>query len=115
MELIGLLYLADVATYISVFIFVLGLIVSFISLTGIADIPSSEEIRRKLVVIFIRGAALILLSILVPSQKVIYAYAGLTVVKEISTRPEVSEMYSKVIKIVNEKLDEQIKETVKGE
>lgn len=52
-----------------------------------------------------------LLTIIIPSSKTIYQMAGAKLTQDVVESPEAKEISSKLLQIINQKLDEQIKET----
>lgn len=56
-----------------------------------------------------------LFAAIIPSEKTVYLMAGASIAQDIAANPRVLQTMDKVFKVVDSKLDEQLKDKAKGE
>lgn len=114
MELALFVYLAGILTQLKI---ALGVIVGTVVLYGIIytinwDIDRdmgrpSVPYNKKWVGV---GVALIISLVIIPSERVAYTMAGAYAVQSVAEHPTTAEISSKVVEVINMKLDEYLKE-----
>lgn len=110
MTIITLIYLADIVKGLSIVCALAGIFLLVCLLIRI--IAYIDLNRGSLKNIVITGGAALLslfLAVLIPSKDAIYLMASVTLGKEVVEQPQVKELGSKVLTILNQKLDEMAK------
>lgn len=117
LTIIGLLYLADVAdaiSHIATFIGILGVVIFLIAMLCVVE--DEELIKnphkmpiavKKLIVIWLTVSAI---GILMPSKTTIYSIVALQVSSETIGIVKDTEIFNKVYKLINKKLDQELNE-----
>ena len=100
MSLPLLIYLAGVSTALQVILFLLG--AAFLAIAGIFWIEKYENYLR----LFASAAVCLFLFVFIPDSKTIYLMAGAKYSTEIAQSPEAKEIGNKILKVLNQKLDE---------
>ena len=121
-SLIVLFYLADVCNGIHFAcntIFILMALLACILLLALiiaSDCYEPEELKEKVLnfkryikIAVITGVVTVIISILIPSQKTMYMIAGGIMVNQTASEVINSELYKKIYKAINDKLDYIVK------
>lgn len=113
MSAIWIIYLADVVGGLQVMCgFLAGGCAFFFLINWIAQGPFYPEDWKKVIsaakIIGPIVTLLAFIALLIPSKQTIYMMAAAKVGEEIVQAPETKEIGSKVLKLINEKLDEQL-------
>ncbi len=117
-----IIYLADIAQGVGIFLFfimIVSLLATVIALafwketygeTDKEDHEKSKWFLRRSFAVFLLAS---MLGIMIPSKSTIYLIAGAKISQDIITAPETKEIGNKLLKVINSKLDEQLKEKTK--
>lgn len=112
MDLVTIIYLGDVVDRIAGFLSLLGgsmIIISIFLILAMFEFDWRPQISH-VVIYFATAILLILISILIPSKQTIYTIAAVKYGEQVIKTPEAREVGEKVYKILNQKLDEVLKE-----
>lgn len=113
MSAMWVIYLADVSQGLSVF-FGISAAIGIVGGIGAAAFCSDFDIKTKIpMALIIAGVLSAPISILLPSKQTIYMMAAAKVGQDIVTAPETKEVGGKLLKLLNQKLDEQLSEKKK--
>ena len=113
MSAMWIIYLADIAQNISTFAAIVGGVSTCgaIILTCIlTDLTTSERVKvlRYLSITIISAILFISAAIFIPTKQTIYMMAAAKVGQDIVEAPATKEISSKVLQLINQKLDEQL-------
>ena len=119
MTLALLVYLASLIGSLLVFFCaasILSFIMTFISMISIAESHSVSEEKvwqKRRNISFWVGMICVVFAMLVPTQKTMYMMAGAYAAQKVYESPEAAQISSKIVVIINNKLDEYLTEEVK--
>lgn len=102
-----IIYFASVSGNFSIFCGIIGFIALFISFVVL--MASEGEYLKQSVRGFVGGALFVLLGIITPDKNTVYLIASAKVTEDIVKSPEAKEIGGKILTIINDKLDEQVK------
>ena len=109
MDLITVIYLADVVNSVS---FLLAMIATFSFIiscvVGLYILNGDGESPKRYFVTLIFSIVVSFITIAIPSKQAIYMMAGAKVVQDISKDPRTQNTLDKIYKIIDNKLDEQL-------
>lgn len=121
MSIILILYLADICEGLYRFFLGLGFAFIFLSIVCgigvIINMEYEEELAKKLagkLVYTVVGCTVsFFITVFIPSKTTMLAYTGISVSKELKAEIQSSDIYQKVEKVLNDKLDSYIAEQEK--
>lgn len=101
-----ILYFADIATGLSVFLLTSGVV---LLLFGFFVFIETDKFALKAKVLFIFVPIIsIFIGILIPGKNTIYMMFSVDALQQVAATPEAKEIGSKILKLANQKLDEAI-------
>jgi hypothetical protein len=110
MTAMWIIYLADVSGSLQIFLGLIGGIVGFVLFMFSALCEWKFDEMKKFKAGTMLAGALIatLISVLMPDKQTIYMMAAAKVGQDIVQAPETKEIGDKVLKLINQKLDDQL-------
>jgi hypothetical protein len=115
MSAMWIIYLADVVGGLSTLIIFCGIFLLmaifplFMFMVEIMD-KDAERTTKKIMLLFAAvGIFSVFVGVLIPSKQTIYMMAAAKVGQDIVASPETKEIGGKVLQLINQKLDEQLK------
>lgn len=114
MNIVLLLYLADISNGISGFLQAVSILSLTAGAIGIAGILEGD-IKSKFYTLLLMSTAILSgsLAVLLPSKEAIYLMASVKYSQELVAKPEIKQLGDKVLIILNEKLDSLIEKKTK--
>ena len=106
MSYLILIYLADLFEGLKLLSIVLAICSGFALFVSLID-SETANIRKVATIVF---CIFCFLSVASPGKETLYAAIGLQAAQDISSEVKQSEIFKKTIKIINKKLDEELKE-----
>ena len=110
-----IIYLAEVAQNLTVILVITLVIAGLgVAIGGIKFTCDYDKDEKVATLKFVRYAALVIILasiplVFTPSKSSIYLMAGAKVTEDIVKSPEAKELGGKILKVINQKLDEQVK------
>lgn len=108
------LYLINILQNVDALLCSLGVVIGFIGLMVLGESSRAREDKESLTKtakhLLVTAIALFTLSTMIPSEKTMYMILGSKITKNVISNPEVQKISDKVLTILNQKLDELVKE-----
>ena len=108
MDLITVIYLADVVNNVVFLLSMLAMFSFIVACTVCLHTLHEGGSLKNAFAIFVFSVTMSLISSIIPSKQAIYMMAGAKVVQDISKDPRTQNTLDKIYKIIDNKLDEQL-------
>lgn len=102
-----IIYFASVSNNLTIFLGVAAFVLGFGAFVTIS--ASEGEMWKEALKAAIGAAVCTLMFIFTPDKDTIYLMAGAKVTEDIVKSPEAKELGGKILKVINQKLDEQVR------